>query len=191
MKLRLLAVMSVAVAIVASGCTGKDAVDQGGGNFRFVGGTTLGKTYALADRKAAGSFTADNLAGGKLSLSQFDGKVVVINFWATWCGPCTTETPQFDNVYRAYKSKGVAFIGIDTKDSPSSKAKSFVKDYDITFPIVYDQTGETALRLGKIPALSLPFTVIIDKHGKVAGVYLNKMAPKDLEPVLDRLIAET
>jgi peroxiredoxin len=191
MKLRLLAVLSVTVALVASGCTGKDAVDQSGGNFHFVAGTTLGKTYAAADRKTAGGFTADNLAGGQLSLAQFAGQVTVINFWATWCGPCTTETPQFDNVYRAYKSKGVAFIGVDTKDSPSSKAKSFVKDNDITFPIVYDQTGETALRLGKIPALSLPFTVIIDKHGKVAGVYLNQMAPKDLEPILDKLLAET
>lgn len=191
MKLRLIAVLSVAVALVASGCTGKDAVDQGGGNFRFVGGTALGKTYPPADRKKAGDFTADNLAGGKLSLSQFAGKVVVINFWATWCGPCTTETPQFDNVYRAYKPKGVAFIGIDTKDSPSSKAESFVKNNDITYPIVYDQSGETALQLGKIPAVSLPFTVIVDKHGKVAVVYLNAMTPKDLEPLLDKLLAES
>lgn len=191
MKLRLLAVLSVAVTLIASGCTGKDAVDQSGGNFRFVGGTSLGKTYPVADRKTAGGFTEQNLAGGTLSLSQFKGQITVINFWATWCGPCITETPQFDSVYRAYKSKDVAFIGVDTKDSPSSKAKAFVRDNDITYPIVYDQTGETALRLGNIPALSLPFTVLIDKHGKVAAVYLNVLTAKDLEPLLDQLIAET
>ncbi|MEO8889746.1 MAG: TlpA disulfide reductase family protein [Jatrophihabitantaceae bacterium] len=190
MKLRLFAVLSVAAVLVASGCAGKDAVDQSGSDFHFVGGTSLGKTYPVADRKLAGGFTEDNLAGGKLSLSQFAGKVVVINFWATWCGPCQTETPQFDSVYRAYKSKGVAFIGVDTKNSPSSKAQSFVKDNDITYPMVYDETGETALKLGKIPALALPFTVILDKHGRVAVVYLNSMTPKDLEPLLDQLVAE-
>ncbi|MGH8960515.1 MAG: TlpA family protein disulfide reductase [Jatrophihabitantaceae bacterium] len=193
MKLRLLAVLSIAAALVLSGCTGKDAVVQGdgGNNFHFVGGTSLGKSYPIADRKKAGNFTGDLLDGGKLSLSQFAGKVVVINFWATWCGPCQTETPQFDSVYRKYKAKGVAFIGIDTKNSPSSKAKSFVKDNDISYPMVYDQTGETALRLGKIPALSLPFTVIVDKHGRVAVVYLNEMTAKDLEPLLDKLLAES
>ncbi|MGH3265033.1 MAG: TlpA disulfide reductase family protein, partial [Trebonia sp.] len=126
MKLRLIPVLLVAVALVASGCTGKDAVVQGaGGQFRFVSGTGLGKTYKVADRKKAGEFTGNLLSGGKLSLSQDAGKVVVINFWATWCGPCITETPQLDQVYRAYKSKGVAFIGVDTKNHPSSLAKSF------------------------------------------------------------------
>jgi thiol-disulfide isomerase/thioredoxin len=191
MKLRLLAVLSVAAALVASGCSGKDAVDQSaGGQFRFVSGTSLGKTYQIPDRKKAGDFTGKLLDGGSLSLAQDAGKVVVINFWATWCGPCITETPQFDSVYRSYKAKGVAFIGVDTKNSPSSLAKAFVRDNDISYPIVYDEQGETALRLGKIPALSLPFTVLIDKHGKVAAVYLLPLTPKDLEPVLGQLLTE-
>jgi peroxiredoxin len=192
MKLRLLAVTSIAAALVASGCAGKDAVNQSaGGQYRFIGGTGLGKTYPPGDRKKAGNFAGDLLNGGKITLAQQAGKVVVINFWATWCGPCTTETPQFDSVYRAYKSKGVQFIGIDAKDSPSSKAKAFVKDNDISYPIVYDEQSETALRLGKIPALYFPFTVLIDKSGKVAGVYLQSMTAKDLEPVLNKLLAES
>ena len=192
MKLRLVPALLVVVALVAGGCTGKDAVDQSGGNdFRFVSGTSLGHTYQPADRKQAGNFTGDLLDGGTISLSQEAGKVVVINFWATWCGPCTTETPQFDQVYRAYKDKGVAFIGIDAKDSPSSKAKAFVRDNDISYPIVYDEKSETALKLGKIPAVSFPFTVLIDKKGRIAAVYLTVMTAKDLEPVLDKLLAES
>ncbi|MEP7020401.1 MAG: redoxin domain-containing protein, partial [Pseudonocardiales bacterium] len=102
MKLpRLLAAVVLGGLLVAA-CTGKDAVDQtAGSQFRFVSGTGVGKTIAAADRKKAGEFTGDLLNGGKLALTESAGKVTVINFWATWCGPCTVETPQFDQVYRA------------------------------------------------------------------------------------------
>jgi peroxiredoxin len=190
--LAVLAAVLTAAMLVATGCTGKDAVDQGAsGRFRFVSGTDLGKTYPLADRKQAGDFTADLLAGdGTLSLSQQAGKVVVVNFWAMWCGPCTVETPQFDTVYRDYKNEGVQFIGVDTKDL-RGKAQSFVKDNDISYPMVFDEKGEAALRLGDIPTQGLPFTVLVDKHQRVAAVYVGIVSPKDLTPVLDELIAET
>jgi peroxiredoxin len=179
-----------AVALVATGCAGKDAVDAGSsGNYRYVSGTSLGTTYPVADRKPAENFTGALLNGGTITLAEQAGKVVVINFWATWCPPCVVETPQFDNVYRAYRAKGVSFIGIDTKDNQDS-ARSFVAHNQISYPIVFDERGETALRLGQIPAGGLPFTVIIDRHGKVAVVYLNSMAPKDLEPLLVKLLAE-
>lgn len=196
MKRRLLPVLAPCAALVAAlvlaGCTGKDAVDQNaGGQFRYVSGTSVGKTYPPADRKKAGQISGPLFSGGTFHLAQTAGKVVVINYWATWCGPCTTETPQFDTVYRAYKGKGVDFVGIDTKDSPESHGRAFVKDNDISYPMVYDEQGETAVRLGKIPALALPFTVLIDKQGRVAAVYLKPLAPKDLEPVLNQLLAES
>lgn len=191
MKLRVLLAAVAAVLVVGAGCTGKDAVDQTAGNqFRFVGGTAKGKTYPIADRKPAGNFTEPLLDGkGSFSLDQQRGKVVVINFWATWCSPCQVETPQFDTVYRSYRDRGVQFVGIDTKDI-RSKAQSFVSSNDISYPMVYDEAGETAVRLGKIPALALPFTVIVDKHGRVAVVYLNVLTPDDLEPLLNSLLAE-
>ncbi len=189
---RLLVAALLAGALALAGCTGKEAVDQtAGGNYRFIASTKLGETYDAPDRKKAGGFTGELLDGGRITLAEQAGKVVVINFWATWCGPCKVETPQFDAVYRDYKSKGVQFIGIDTKNSPRSQAQTFVRDNDITYPIVFDQKGETALALGKIPTISLPFTVVIDKHQRIAAVYLSRLSAKDLEPVLDRLVAES
>jgi peroxiredoxin len=176
--------------LALAGCTGKDAVDQSAGQYRFVSGTSLGKTYDLSERKKAGDFTGELLSGGTLSLSQLAGKVVVVNFWAAWCVPCTTETPAFDLVYRGYRGKGVSFVGIDTKDQ-RSQAQAFVRDNQISYPMIFDEPGETALALGKIPALALPFTVLIDKHGRVAAVYLQRLQAADLEPVLNKLIAES
>ena len=189
---RFLAVAAVlAAALVASACTGKDAVDQGAGQFRFVSGTKSGKLIAAADRKKSGSFSGDGLSGGTVGLKQFAGKVVVVNFWATWCEPCKIETPQFDAMYRENKAKGVQFVGIDTKELSKDAPRAFVKDNDITYPIIFDEPGRTAVQIGKLPALALPFTVLIDKHQRVAAVYLAKLSPKDLQPTLDKLIAET
>lgn len=180
---------AVAALLLLAGCTGKDAVDQSAGQYRFVSATSLGKTYDPNQRKKAGDFTGELLNGGTLSLSQLAGKVVVINFWAVWCGPCKTETPEFDSVYRAYRSKDVSFVGVDTKDQ-RSQAQAFVKDNQISYPMIFDEPGQTALALGKIPALALPFTVLVDKHGRVAAVYLQRLQPADLEPVLNTLLAE-
>lgn len=191
MRLRRIAALLVAavtVTALASGCTGSST--NANGTYRYTAPSPAGTTWPIADRKPAENFTGDLLDGGTISLGQQAGKVVVINFWATWCGPCTVETPQFDTVYRAYKSKGVQFLGIDTMNYPSSSAKAFVKDYDITYPMVYDEKGEVALQLGSIPAKGLPFTVLVDKAGRVSAVHIGTMSPKDLEPLLDSLIAE-
>lgn len=189
---RLVAVCGALAALLAtSACTGKDAVDQSGGNYRFVSGTSKGKVIAVADRKKAGNFTGNLLDGGTLALSQDAGKVVVINFWATWCGPCTVETPQFDGVYRATKAQGVDFIGVDTKEASKDAPRAFVTDNKISFPIIYDEQAKAAVALGRLPALALPFTVLVDKQQRIAAVYLGAVTAKDLQPVLDQLIAET
>lgn len=189
LALALAAVLLAALAL--TGCTGKNAVDQSSGDFRFVSGTAKGKLIAADQRKKAGTFTGEGLNGGTVDLAQDTGKVVVVNFWATWCGPCTTETPQFDSVYRANKASGVQFIGIDTKETSRDAPRAFVKDNQISYPIVWDEQGATAVALGRIPALALPFTVLLDKQHRVAAVYLSSLAPKDLQPVLNSLIAET
>ncbi len=179
-----------AATLILAACTGKNAVDQGTGNFRFHSANSTGSLIAPAQRKPADNFTATLLSGGTYRLAQDRGKVVVVNFWATWCGPCTIETPQFNNVYNAYKNKQVTFVGIDTKEGSKDAPKAFVKDYGIDYPIVYDEQGETAVRLGNLPIQAMPFTVVVDKARRVAAAYSGLVTPKDLAPVLDKLAAE-
>jgi peroxiredoxin len=186
---RLLLLLAAAVLALSACSGGSDAVDQTSNSFHFTSGTPLGSLYPSTDRKHADDFTGQLLDGGTISLAATRGKVVVLNFWATWCPPCRTETPQFDLVYRQVKSRGVDFIGIDTKDIKGS-AQAFVADNHISYPIVYDEEGRAALQLGNLPAAALPFTVLIDKQGRVAAVYTERLAAKDLITALDKLLAE-
>jgi thiol-disulfide isomerase/thioredoxin len=193
MSRRILACIAALLGMLAlAGCTGKDAVDQSAGSqFRFVSATKVGHLIPEQSRKHVGEVTGSLLAGGTFNLAADAGQVVVVNFWATWCGPCKTETPQFDSVYRQMHSQGVDFVGMDVKEFERSAATAFVTDNHISYPIVWDEEGKTALELGHVPAEALPFTVLIDKQQRVAAVYQVPLAPADLQPVLDSLVAES
>ena len=192
---------SRAVALVAallsavlglSACSGgKDAVDQSSGNqFRYVQANKKGSVIEAARRKQAGPVAGSLLTGGDYRLSDDRGKVVVLNFFASWCPPCQSETPQFDSIYRERKSAGVQFVGLDVKDPSKSAALSWIKDKGVTFPVVYDEPARSAIQLGDVPMAALPSTVVIDKRGRVAAVYVGAVLPKDLTAALDELIDE-
>ncbi|MBV9822142.1 MAG: TlpA family protein disulfide reductase [Actinobacteria bacterium] len=186
----LLALLLAATAV--TGCTGgKDAVDQSSGNqFRYVSATDKGSVIEAAKRKQAGPVAGTLLAGGDYKLADDRGKVVVLNYFASWCPPCQTETPQFDSLYRERKAKGVAFVGMDVKDPSKSAAQSWLQDKKITFPVVYDEAAKSAIQLGDVPMAALPSTVVIDKQGRVAAVYVGSVLPADLTPALDQLVRE-
>jgi peroxiredoxin len=175
-----------------SACSGgKNAVDQSAGNqFRYIQANKKGSVIEAAKRKQAGPVTGTLLAGGPYRLSDDRGKVVVLNYFASWCPPCQSETPQFDSIYRQRKSSGVQFIGMDVKDPSKGAAQSWIKDKGVTFPVVYDEAAKTAIQLGDVPMAALPSTVVIDKQGRVAAVYVGSVLPADLTPALDELIEE-
>jgi thiol-disulfide isomerase/thioredoxin len=186
-----LALVAVLTVLTVAGCTGKDAVDQSSaGDFRFVTATQVGHVYAEADRKPVGAVSGTLIGGGPYSLAASRGHVVVINFWATWCGPCKTETPQLDALYRQVQPQGIDFVGVDVKELSRDAGNAFISDNKISYPILWDEPGKTALELGHIPSASLPFTVVIDKQQRVAAVYLQVLTPGDLQPVLSSLVAE-
>jgi thiol-disulfide isomerase/thioredoxin len=189
---RMLLGLVLATALLGSACSGgTDAVDQtAGGQYRYVGATPKGKTIAEAKRKPAGPATGMLLDGGGWTLKSLKGQVAVLNYWATWCAPCRIETPNLQKVYAAWKPKGVAFVGIDVKEANRSPVIAFVKDNAVTYPIIFDEGAKTALQIGHLPLQGLPNTVVIDKQGRVAAVYVGNVLPADLEPVLASLTTE-
>ena len=179
-----------ALALALTACSGgSDAVDStAGGQFHYVGATPRGTTIAVDKRKPAGPVHGQLLdSKTQFSLAAAKGKVVVLNFWNTDCAVCVVESPQLDKIYRRMKSKGIDFVGLDVADVSQGQAKSFVTDNDISYPIVYDQTSHTALELGKFPLVGLPDTIVIDRQGRVAAVYIGVVAQGDLDPVLAEL----
>jgi thiol-disulfide isomerase/thioredoxin len=187
LKLTVLALLVGALTLTA--CTGKDAVDQSGGSlYQFKSATKLGQTIPQAERKSVKDLSIPLLNGGTYDLANDDGKVVVLNFWASWCSPCRTEMPGFDSLYRTVKST-VDFVGVNTKDAEPDAAKAFVANNQISYPIALDEAGKTALALGHIPASGLPFTVVLDKQHKVAAVYISELQAADLQPVITSLAA--
>ena len=181
----------LAAALLLSACTGSDAVDQNGvSTYEFKGATQLGKLIPEKQRRPAADFDGKLLDGGTFSLASTKGKAVVLNFWGSWCTPCRTELPQFDLLYRnVMKARGVTFLGVDSKDD-AGKGRDFVRANDISFPSVYDEPGRIPVRLGHLPAIALPFTVLLDRQGRVAAVYALQLSYKDLKASLDRLLAE-
>jgi thiol-disulfide isomerase/thioredoxin len=144
------------------------------------------QTFAPADRKAAPALQGENLDGAALDLAT-QGQVVVVNFWASWCGPCTVEADDLEGTYQATKSTGVTFVGVDTRDQRED-AKRFVVGR-ATYPSLFDPAGKLALRFA-VPPTSIPSTIVIDRQGRIAAMIRGAVLREDLEPVVTRIAAE-
>jgi peroxiredoxin len=187
---RLLPALLAAVAL--AGCsTGSGAVDvNNGGEFRFVAGTPAGEVIPADQRGAAPEFSGRLLDGGEFSSTELKGDVAVLNFWGSWCGPCRVETPEFQEVYADVKDEGVAFLGLNVKETSEQFATSFVKRFGIEFPSLYDPRGEVALAFRGYPANAIPSTIVLDKQGRVAAVYTGSVTKENLRSVIDRVLGE-
>lgn len=177
----------VAATLALSSCSSSG----NSADYHFTGAQQVGTLIPVADRKPVPDFGGALLSGGKYDLSHYAGKAVVVNFWGTWCPPCVVETPQLETVYQRYRNKDVSFVGVDIKEGSRDAPRSFVADHHIDYPMIYDETGETALRMGNIRVQATPFTVLLDEKHRVAGVYTAPLTPKDLEPMLDKLTSRS
>ena len=115
----------------------------------------------------ASNFTLKNLEGEDVSLSQFRGKYLLINFWATWCAPCKIEMPSLEKLYRQFKSDNFDMIGISNDMFGARVVRPYIKATNLTFPMLLDQRMIASRQLGIV---SLPTTVLIDPQGIIIGV---------------------
>jgi len=111
-------------------------------------------------------FSLRNLKGNMEGLDDHLGKVIVVNFWATWCVPCVKEMPSFENLYRRYRSQGLTLLAVSMDKGDSTKVQEFADKHKLSFPILLDTKG-VAEKL--YPSFSIPFTYVIDKQGRVVA----------------------
>ena len=183
----------LAAALAVTGCsTGSDAVENGT-EFNFVspGGKT-DITYDADDRQRIPTLEGESLMeeGRQLTVSDYKGKVVVLNIWGAWCPPCRVEAPQLQKVWDSYEDKGVQVLGIDVRDDDRSFPEDFMRDTGLTYPSIYDPPQRSLLALQGYPRAAVPSTIVLDKQHRVAAVFLRDLLATDLTPVLDGLLAE-
>ncbi|AGC60936.1 TlpA disulfide reductase family protein [Mycobacterium ulcerans] len=192
--MRRLVIAAAVLAALLTGCSGRDAVVQGG-TFEFV--SPGGKTDIFYDPPASrghpGPLSGPDLIDPDrtLSLDDFAGRVVVVNVWGQWCGPCRAEITQLQQVYDETRAAGVSFLGIDVRDNSRAAAQDFVRDRHVTFPSIYDPAMRTLIAFGgKYPTTVIPSTLVLDRQHRVAAVFLRELLAEDLQPVVQRLAQE-
>lgn len=140
-------------------------------------------------RTLAPKLVLSDIKGARRQLSQFKGKVVVVNFWATWCAPCKGEMPEFTKVYAVYRDRGVEFLGAANEPRSSRpKVEAFMRDFAIQFPVWLEVSEENLAAFGVGPGI--PGTVIVDKEGRIAARIAGATEGTQLRELLDRILTE-
>jgi len=135
----------------------------------------------------APAFELWDLNGRALSLAQFKNKVLVLNFWATWCPPCRAEIPDFVAVYNEYKDKGLALIGVSLDRMTEEDLAPFVKEFDMPYPVAL---GTEKFLEDYEPGRYIPVTIVIDKKGRIRKRHVGIMDKETLESLFLEYNAE-
>jgi cytochrome c biogenesis protein CcmG, thiol:disulfide interchange protein DsbE len=157
-------------------------------------GTTAIDGFTVANYRArvetedrpAPDFELPSLQGdGSITLSSFRGYVLVLNFWASWCGPCRLEAPGLRRASAKYRAQGVRFLGVDYRDDKAA-ARAFVKGFHLPYPSAFDPAGTLAYRYGLI---GFPTTFIIDPGGTIGYRFVGYLQQDVLEAALDDVLS--
>ena len=138
--------------------------------------------------KAAPEFSVETIANmpdkPRLALSELRGKVVVLDFWATWCGPCKAQSPVLDSLQRKFQDRGLVVVGMNTSDGEGN-AKAWAASHGVVYPIVYDQNDTVAHGYN---VDSFPTLFVIDRGGKIAAMRVGFTSANELEGLVKKLL---
>ncbi|MCW8901039.1 MAG: TlpA family protein disulfide reductase [Gammaproteobacteria bacterium] len=125
----------------------------------FATSTSYAASQTISGKAA--NFTLKSRSGKNIKLSELRGEVVMLNFWASWCGPCRKEMPLLEKIHKKYKRLGFTLLGVNVEQN-SSAAKKYLKDVKVSFPVLFDSTNKTS-KLYDVSAM--PTTILIDRNG--------------------------
>ena len=139
------------------------------------------------DAKTANlNFTLTDLDGNDIDLSAYKGKVILLDFWATWCGPCKVEIPYFIEFYTKYRAQGLEVLGFDV-DDPLPVLKQYVEEMKMNYPVLIGEGRDDVLEAFG-PMIGLPTTVIIDRDGKVCATHTGLTLKATFEEAIKALL---
>lgn len=169
MRVRHMCVAAVAASALAlAGCSPPDS----GSSSQFAAGDD-GKPSPLTvvpaeDREPAPILEGEDLTGKQVSSNTYEGQILVVNLWGSWCGPCREEAPELRKASQRMSDDGVQFLGITTRSDPEQD-RAFVEEYGLDYPSIQSPDGSVELAFAdSLPAVAVPTTWIIDAEGRVA-----------------------
>ncbi|MBI2875998.1 MAG: TlpA family protein disulfide reductase [Candidatus Tectomicrobia bacterium] len=165
--LRVAGIMAFAFLLLLQGCSVEEPTQRGG------------------KPPVAPDFALPDLQGKTVRLSDFGGKVIILDFWATWCPPCREEIPHFVELYSQYRNHGFQMIGISLDAAGPAVVKEFARKYGINYPILMAD-DQVALQYGGIPGI--PTTFVIDRQGKVSERHVGYREKETFEKALRSLL---
>ncbi len=148
---------------------------------------------AAETNRPAPEFVLARIDGGTLDLRDLRGKIVLVNFWGTWCAPCIEETPALEAAYTQLKDQGVEFVGINLRhqeevgEKGDAAVRDFVNSFGVTYPVVLDADGEISRQYQISP---IPTSYFIDAAGNIRYVYVGTLTESDVIDLVQRLQAE-
>jgi len=184
---RLYATAAAACAVLA-GCSSPTPAPVGDTS----PGDPLARTLKEGERPDAPDFAGTSLDGDQVRLSDYRGKVVLVNAWASWCGPCRAEAPELKSIQEKWGSRGVRVLGLDN-DTNRAAGLAFQKEHRLGYPSLHDPSGKQLLRLphGLVNTQSLPFTIVVDPAGKVAATRMGMVSESQMAKIINPLLAAT
>ena len=155
----------------------------------MVGASVAAEMQAMPSADPVFAATLADFDGKPVALAELKGKLVVLNFWATWCGPCRTEIPHLIEAQEKYGPRGIVFMGAAVEDNADS-VRNFVKTYGITYTVVMAGTdqGIALLRALGNQIAGLPFTIVLDRQGNIVAAKRGIMTPALMQQILDPLL---
>ncbi|HEV2372419.1 MAG TPA: TlpA disulfide reductase family protein [Streptosporangiaceae bacterium] len=175
---------TVGLSACAAGAIGQNTPASSGDS--FVSGNAGTTVFALGSGPVAPRVAGQTLTGGKLSLSQFAGHVVVVNFWGSWCTPCREEAPALAALADHFASAGVRFLGVDIRDEPTS-ALAFARNFRIGYPSLSDPSDEIALAFrNTVPPAGIPTTLVISRTGRITARVIGAASFGGLDRLITR-----
>jgi thiol-disulfide isomerase/thioredoxin len=180
----------VAAVFATAGCSGTNAVSQSvNGSLGYGPGDQATTWISAGHRPSVTGVTGTLLNGASFDLAQWRGHVVVVNFWGSWCGPCTGEAQTLQQVYRDYQSKGVEFLGVDIRDD-RARASSFDLTKHITYPSLFDESNLISLHFHGMPPNATPTTIVLDSEGRIAARHSGAILYTQLHDLVARVVRE-
>lgn len=188
-----LAAVLVGLALIASlgGCASDDAAHSSSQTSQSTASsppsTRMGGAYTSTEETPMPDVTVETLDGTSIALDEQDGKVLLLNFWATWCAPCRKEIPDLIDLQNELGSEGLTVIGISLDREGESAVRPFMEQHGINYPIVIDTSQELESTFG--PLQALPTTLVVNPEGtitrRIIGIFPTEQMRPELEAMLE------